>query len=209
MTVYYSSIKKGAEIFANSLATSTPVPGNLRRPVYLAALNADPAGTVSALKREWFTTRTADAKETILQAIGSTPDASIVSSVLLPFMFNSHPPAPAEDAVATSDMFFMANSLANNRVARPLLWAYTRDHWDQLLAKLGGNLILLDRVLNFALPQFTDYEAVADIDKFFSGVDTRGFDRTLEKAKDMIRARAAYRLRDATELAKWLQDNGY
>ncbi len=182
-----STIKQGAKMFADSLSSGTPVTGILRQPVYLAAIRADPAGAVAALKKEWFTTTTADAKDAILQTIGSTADASIVSSLLLPFMFNSHPPAPAEDSVATSDMFFMANSFAENRIARPLLWRIRKENWDKLLAKIGGNLILLDRVLNFALPKFTDHETLADIEKFFSAVDTKGFDRTLEKAKDIIR----------------------
>ncbi|KAF3358459.1 hypothetical protein VdG1_00019 [Verticillium dahliae VDG1] len=51
--------------------------------------------------------------------------------------------------------------------------------------------------------------ANAEIDAFFAGKDTAGFNRTLETAKDKIRGRAAYRQRDAAALKAWLAANGY
>ncbi len=196
---------------ADSIADpiNAPVPGDFRRPVYTAGVKLDTVNSVAELKKIWLKSPTADAKEAVLVALGHTPDVSIISSVLLPFFINTHPPAPAEDCINPSDMFMLSASFAENPVARPLLWAFLRDNWDKLLAKLGGNLTIVDRVLASALPKFASYETLADIEKFFDSIDTTGFDRTLRKGKDRIRSRAAYRERDAKGLAEWLEQNGY
>lgn len=133
----------------------------------------------------------------------------MAASVVLPFLFNLSPPAPASDSVPAGDMHHLASSLSSNREARGLLWAYLRDHWDELEAKLGGNPILVDRMVMVSLPKFSDFETLADIEAFFGKRSTKGFDRTLETVKDKIRGRAAYRARDAETLREWLVSNGY
>lgn len=106
-------------------------------------------------------------------------------------------------------MHILSGTLAANRVGRPLLWAYLRDHWDRFNAKLGGNPILVDRMVNVSLPNFADLDTLGEIEAFFAGVSTKGFDRTLETVKDKIRGRAAYKARDAKGLREWLVGNGY
>lgn len=190
-------------------SAEAPISADLRSPVYRAAILRDPAGAVARLKEEWFTTPAIDGKEVCLQALGHTSDAAIIKSVLLPFLFNASPPAAASDSIPGGDMHILAGVLAGNRVGRPLLWAYLRDNWDQFNAKLGGNPILVDRMVNVSLPKFTDVESLGDIEKFFAGVSTKGFDRTLEQVKDKIRGRVAYKTRDAKGVKEWLVSNGY
>ncbi|KAL2150396.1 hypothetical protein VTH82DRAFT_6959 [Thermothelomyces myriococcoides] len=187
----------------------SPIPADLRAPVYRAAILKKSAAAVSGLKKEWYTTAAIDGKEICLQALGHTPDESLVKDVILPFLFNKSPPAAPADSVTAADMHILAGVLAGNRVARPLLWAHLRDHWDQLDAKLGGNPILVDRMVKVSLPNFSDLETLAEIEKFFAGVDTKSFNRTLEQAKDNIRARAAYKTRDTEGIRGWLVANGY
>ncbi len=164
---------------------------------------------MAGLKEEWFTTPAIDGKEVCLQALGHTSDEAVIKDVLLPFLFNASPPAAASDSIPGGDMHILAGNLAGNRVGRPLLWAYLRDNWDQFNAKLGGNPILIDRMVNVSLPKFADAESLKDIETFFAGVSTKGFDRTLEQVKDKIRGRAAYKTRDAKVVKEWLVNNGY
>jgi aminopeptidase N len=184
-------------------------PADLRSPVYRAAIRTDPAATVQALKHEWFTTPAIDGKEICLQVLSHVTDANIIKDVLLPFNFSISPPAAASDAVPAGDMHYLAGGLSGNRVGRPLLWQYLRDNWDHVNAKLGGNPIILDRLVGLSLGRFSDYETLAEIEKFFAGVSTKGFDRTLGAALDKIRARAAYKTRDAGGLKAWLVENKY
>lgn len=100
--------------------------------------------------------------------------------------------------------------MAGNREARPLLWAYMRDNWETAVTpKVGGNPIVLDRLVNVSLGRFSDLATLAEMEAFFEGRDTKAFDRTLETVKDRIRGRAAYRGRDAGALREWLGANGY
>lgn len=192
----------------------SPIAADLRAPVYRAAILKNPAAAVLGLKNEWFTTPAIDGKEICLQALGHTPDESLIKNVILPFLFNTSPPASAADAVPAGDIHILAGVLGANRVARPLLWAYLRDHWDALVSvgggsKLAGNPILIDRLVKVSLPFFSDLDTLAEIDGFFARVDTKGFDRTLEQVKDTIRARAAYKMRDSEGVKGWLVANGY
>lgn len=184
-------------------------PADLRSPVYRAAIKTEPAATVAALKHEWFTTPAIDGKEICLQVLSHVADENIIKDVLLPFNFSISPPTPASDSVPAGDMHYLANGLASNKLGRPLLWQYLRDNWDHVNAKLGGNPIILDRLVGLSLGRFADYETLDEIEKFFAGVSTKGFDRTLGAALDRIRARAAYKARDAGSLKQWLVENKY
>ncbi|KAK4674907.1 hypothetical protein QC764_503000 [Podospora pseudoanserina] len=187
----------------------SPIPANLRAPVYHSAIVTDPANAVAALKKEWYTTPAIDGKEICLQALGRTTDVEVIKKVLLPFLFNSSPPAAAADSIPGADMHILSGMFAGNRAARPLMWAYIRDNWDEFTGKLAGNPILVDRMINVSLPKFNDLETLKEIEAFFAGKDTKGFDRTLEQVKDKIRGRAAYKTRDAEGVKQWLVSNGY
>ncbi|KAK3900207.1 peptidase family M1-domain-containing protein [Staphylotrichum tortipilum] len=185
--------------------------GLLRKRLLLTAVANSHEDAVAALKKEWYTTPAIDGKEICLQALGHTADASIVSNVLLPFLFNPSPPAAAADSVPPADMHILAGVLSANRVGRPLLWEYMRGNWEVFCGKLGGNPIVVDRMVNVSLPRFTEVERLREIEEFFGdgGVSTKGFDRTLEQVKDKIRGRSAYRGRDVEGVRGWLVENGY
>ncbi|KAK4166965.1 peptidase family M1-domain-containing protein [Cladorrhinum sp. PSN259] len=189
--------------------TESPIPANLRAPVYRSAIIKAPAEAVAALKKEWYTTPAIDGKEICLQALGHTSNEDIIKNVILPFLFNPSPPAAPADSVPGADMHILGGGLAGNRKARPLMWAYLKENWDQLNVKLGGNPILIDRLVNVSLGKFVDFVSLKDIETFFDGVETKGFDRTLEQVKDKVRGRASYRERDAQGIKGWLVENGY
>ncbi|KAK4222805.1 putative aminopeptidase [Podospora fimiseda] len=189
--------------------TESPIPANLRAPVYRSAVVKTPAEAVAALKKEWYTTPAIDGKEICLQALSHTSDEGLIKDVLLPFLFNPSPPAAPADSVPGADMHILAGGMASNRVARPLIWTYLKENWNQLHVKLGGNPILIDRLVNVSLGKFVDYVSLKDIETFFSGVETKGFDRTLEQVKDKVRGRAAYKERDSKGIKAWLSENGY
>jgi aminopeptidase N len=164
---------------------------------------------VAALKDEWFTTLAIGGKESCLSAMAHCKDEKVIKEVLLPLNFNISPPAAASDSVPAADVHVLAGAMAGDKVARPLLWAYLRDNWDHVNAKLGGNPIIVDRMIGQSLSKFNDTAVLNEIEAFFSGVSTKGFDRTLETAKDKIRGRAAYKKRDGEGVKAWLVENGY
>jgi hypothetical protein len=179
--------------------------------VYRAAVRTDPVKTVDILKKEWFSTPAIDGKTVCLQALGHAGDADVIRNVLLPFLYSISPPTPAADSIPPGDTHMLAQSLAGNRVARPMLWKYIQENWAQVVAKLGGNPIVLARMITVSLKKFSDLDTLAEIEAFFARdeVDIKAFDRSLETVKDAIRARAAYKARDSQGIADWLREQGY
>ena len=184
---------------------ANPIYASIRGSVYRSALEKDPARAVDLLKKEWFNTKSVDGKLVCLSVLGLCKDADLVKNNLLPFNFNT---TPASNSVPSADMHALGNSLAVNRVARPIQWQFIKDNYDAAISKLG-NPIVVDRFINLSLSKFTTLDAVKDIEEFFKDKDTKSFDRTLETAKDKIRGRAAYKERDAAALKEWLVANGY
>lgn len=187
---------------------SNPLPPALRTPVFRVAVKHDPVKAVEVLKKEWFTTKSIDGKEVCLSAISAARDTELVKKTILPFLFNRSPPAPASESVPSSDMHVLASGLGANASAREAQWQYLQAHWDDCVVKAGNNVVV-DRLVSTSLSKFADADKISEIDAFFAGKDTAGFNRTLETAKDKIRGRAAYRQRDAAALKAWLAAHGY
>lgn len=185
--------------------STSPVTGDLRTPVYMAAVKADPARAVPLLMKEWKTTSAPDGKDVALLAMSATNDAAITKDILLPFMFDT-----GANGVAPADVHILSAPLSNKTESRPPLWEYIQKEWDGAVAnKLGGNPILIDRFVSVTLNKFSDRDSLEEIANFFETKDTKGFDRTLGTVKDTIRGRAAYRSRDADDIRQWLLTHGY
>ncbi len=163
---------------------------------------------MEALKKEWYNGSSIDGKDVSLSSLGHVRDPELITKSLLPFLFDSSPPAPASESVPSGDMHTLGSSLAANLVARPLLWKYLQDNWGQATLKMA-NPVVLDRFVKLTLNKFTDAKYINEIDTFFADKDTSSFDRTLEQVKDAVRGRAAYRARDANVIKEWLSANGY
>ncbi|EPE07584.1 aminopeptidase 2 [Ophiostoma piceae UAMH 11346] len=200
-------IEEAQKLFDAYIAdpASSPVTGDLRTPVYLAAVNANPAHAVPLLIKEWKTTSAPDGKDVALLGLSATNDAQITKDILLPFMFGLD-----ANSVAPADVHILSAPLSNKSESRPPLWDYVQKEWDGAIAKkLGGNPILIDRFVSVTLNKFSDEQSLQEITAFFDGKDTKGFDRTLGTVKDTIRGRATYRARDVEDLRQWLFTHGY
>lgn len=139
-----------------------------------------------------------------IRALGGVTDPEALKDVL-EFNFNKEPPS---NAVSQADMHFLGATLADNAVARPMHWNHMKHNWDAVRSKIN-NIIVLDRYVKQVLARFTTDAEVEEVAEFFKDKDIKGFDRSLENAKDRSRGRAAYRKRDAGALKEWLKANGY
>lgn len=176
--------------------------------MYRAGIKKDAPKAYEALKKEWATGASVDGKDLCLSSMGHVRDPEMIKDKIISFLFNISPPAPASDSVPSGDMHMLGGPLASNTVARPLLWKWMQENWDQVTKKMA-NPVVLDRFVRLTLGKFTDLKYLDEIDAFFKDKDTSSFDRTLEQVKDSIRTRAAYRQRDAAVIKEWLSANGY
>lgn len=188
---------------------ANPIHPNLRAIVFRVAVAAKPADAVPFLIEEWAKTDTIDGKEVCLTALGHAANLRFIESDVLPLLVNTPSNLPLVNGVPPGDMHFLAASLADNPAARQLQWTWMKSRWFGLEAKIGKNIYILGRLVGLTLQSLTDSQILPDIEEFFETKDTAAYVRTLEVAKDTIRARSRYRQRDGVKLREWLAGNGY
>lgn len=89
------------------------------------------------------------------------------------------------------------------------LWQWMQDNWTTLVEKLPPSLSLLGSVVIICTSGFTKVEHMDEINRFFKDKDTKGFDQSLARALDSIKAKASWVDRDRGDVQGWLKENGY
>ena len=141
-----------------------------------------------------------DIRERLLTAMCKVQTSELVSN-LLDFSFS--------DKVATQDIHYGTAALAANAAARHVQWEYVKTNWDMIVKKIGGNLQVFDRYIQYVIGRFSSLEAERDITEFFKDKNTAGYDRGIVQKLDVIKGNAKYKERDADLVLEWLKTNGY
>ena len=68
---------------------------------------------------------------------------------------------------------------------------------------------MLGTVVQIVTNNFSSLDAVEDIEAFFHGKSTRGFNQGLAQSLDAIRAKASWVERDAADVRRWLTEKGF
>jgi len=173
---------------------------NLRAAVFRIAIISGTEKEYEAVKKEYMNTTTIDGKELCLQCMGRVQQPDLVKDYIS-FLFSPR--------VNVGDVHYGAASLAANSKGRHLLWNHVKENWEDLRARLSGNMVVLERFLRMGLGKFADEDVRRDIEAFFEGKDCRGFDRGLGVVNDTIRGNAKYRERDEGTVREWLGAKGY
>ena len=83
-----------------------------------------------------------------------------------------------------------------------------KENWDLLRQKMPPSFTLLGSVVSMATSGFTKEAQLKDVETFFDGKSTKGFDRNLAQSFDAIRAKIGWLERDGKDVERWLRD-GY
>ena len=173
---------------------------SLRGAVFRIAIKNGGKEAYEAVQHEYLNTTSIDGKEICLHSLGQVQSADLAKSYLA-FGFSS--------AVATQDVHSVGSSLAANSKVRPIVWAYIKENWVEIRAKLSGNMVVLERFLRMCLQRFASFELQHDIEAFFKDKDNNGYDRGLAVVGDTIKGNARYRERDLELVKEWLSAHGY
>ncbi|KAF2855094.1 aminopeptidase-like protein [Plenodomus tracheiphilus IPT5] len=174
---------------------------SLRRAIFATAIKNRGESAFKAIQNEYLNTTSIDGREICLQSLGRVQSPELAREVMN-FVFS--------DKVAMQDKHSGTIALANNSKVRTEVWHFIRDNWDSKVhPTLSGNLVVLERFLRFGLNKFADDGIADEIQKFFEGKDTRGYNKGLEVIDDTIRSYAGYKRRDEKVVKEWLGENGY
>lgn len=113
------------------------------------------------------------------------------------------------EKVAVQDLHTGSIALATNAKTRDTLWSYIKGNWEAVKGKMEGNKVVMDRYFKSTLGRFASREMETEIEGFFEGKDTKGFDRGLVQVADSIRGNARYREREEGVVEEWLGAHGY
>ncbi len=172
---------------------------SLRSAVFKINVKFGGQDAYKAVQNEFQTTTSVDGREITLSSLGQVQTAELAKDYLN-FAFREVP---------IQDLHTVAGSLGNNSKVRETAWQYLKENWDSIRQKLGGNMILVERFIRMSLHKQASSEIQKDIEQFFEGKDTKGYDRGLAVVLDSIKGNAKYKERDLEVVREWLKAHGY
>jgi len=149
---------------------------------------------------EYLQVASPDGKEITLQALGRSKNLENIKDYLSK-MISEHIP--------TQNTHYVSSSLSINNEAKPHLWEFVKEKWDDIHKLLSGNMVLLDRFVRVSLNKFADEKTLQEMTEFFEGKDQRGYDRAVRVAIDTVQGNITWKNRDEKILEEWLQAKGY
>ena len=88
-------------------------------------------------------------------------------------------------------------------------WSWVKENWDVLVKKMPPSFTILGSVVAMASSGFTKPEQLKDVETFFEGKSTKGFERNLAQSYDAVRAKIGWLERDSKDVEQWLKENKY
>ncbi|EPS43001.1 hypothetical protein H072_3011 [Dactylellina haptotyla CBS 200.50] len=149
---------------------------------------------------EYLKATSPDGKEITLQSLGKVSDEALITDYLEKMI---------GDKIPTQNTHYVSSSLAMNSDAKPLVWKFVKERWDDIFKLLSGNMVLLDRFVRVTLNKFADETILEDMKTFFESKDQRGYDRAVRVSIDSVSGNVSWKKRDEQAVADWLKSKGY
>ncbi|KAK6528727.1 hypothetical protein TWF694_003967 [Orbilia ellipsospora] len=149
---------------------------------------------------EYLKATSPDGKEITLQSLGKVKDESLIKDYLEKMI---------SDKIPTQNTHYVSSSLAMNSDAKPLVWKFVKERWEDIFKLLSGNMVLLDRFVRVTLNKFADEGILNEMVEFFEKKDQRGYDRAVKVAIDSVSGNVSWKKRDEKVVVEWLKGKGY
>ncbi|KAK6351095.1 hypothetical protein TWF718_004268 [Orbilia javanica] len=149
---------------------------------------------------EYLKATSPDGKEITLQALGKVRSEELINDYLEKMI---------SDKIPTQNTHYVSSSLALNGDAKPLVWKFVKERWDDIFKLLSGNMVLLDRFVRVTLNKFSDETILEEMKAFFEPKDQRGYDRAVRVAIDSVSSNVSWKKRDEKVVEEWLKEKGY
>ncbi|KAL8709084.1 MAG: hypothetical protein Q9220_006105 [cf. Caloplaca sp. 1 TL-2023] len=173
---------------------------NIRGSVYAIALRNGGKEEYDTLLNEYTTAKDADERNTALRSLGRVNSPELIQRTLS---------LPLSDAVKGQDVYLPLGGLRNESVGIEALWKWMTGNWDAIEKKCPPGLTMLGSVVQLCTSGFTTEEQLAEVQKWFEGRSTKGFDRALSQSGDAVKAKAKWLARDRGDVEAWLKGEGY
>ncbi|KAF2196759.1 hypothetical protein GQ43DRAFT_382549 [Delitschia confertaspora ATCC 74209] len=179
---------------------SSAIHPNLRGSVYALVLSNGGKDEYEVVLNEALNANTSDERNTAMRALGRAKNPELIKRTL---------DLPLSEHVKGQDIYLPISGLRTHPEGIKALWSWMKDNWAELEKRLFPGLTMLSSVVSICTSSFTHEEHMKDIEKFFAGKSTKGFDRALAQSCDAIRAKSAWIKRDSEDIKTWLKEHRY
>ncbi|KAI4928474.1 hypothetical protein J4E85_005091 [Alternaria conjuncta] len=173
---------------------------NIRGSVYAIVLANGGQEEYDVIVNETRNAATSDERNSALRALGRAKSPELIQRTLAMAL---------SDEVKGQDIYLPIAALRSHAEGCHALWKWVKDNWEELERRLPPSLSMLSSVVAITTSGFTHREHIEDIEAFFKGKSTKGFDMALSQSIDAISAKAAWLERDADDVKTWLKEHKY
>ncbi|KAL9026947.1 MAG: hypothetical protein Q9196_004465 [Gyalolechia fulgens] len=178
----------------------TAIHPNIRASVYAIVLRNGGQEEYDAILNEYKTASDADERNTALRSLGRVDSPELIDRSLS---------LPLSDHVKNQDVYLPLAGLRTEAQGIEALWKWMTSHWEEIEKKCPPGLTMLSNVVQMCTSGFTSEERLKEVQEWFQGRSTKGFDRALEQSCDTVRAKAKWLARDKDDVEQWLRREGF
>lgn len=174
---------------------------NLRASIFNTVASVGSEETFDSLYKIYTNSLSVEEKLAVLRSLGKFKDPSVLDKTLSLLL--------KTDIIKPQDLYVPMQGMRTHKTGVEKLWTWFTSHWDEIYKLLPTGLSMLISVVIISTSGFTSAEQKAEVEKFFSSKDTKGYDKGLAQSLDMITAKHNWASRDSQAVSEWLKSNGY
>ncbi|CAD6910574.1 unnamed protein product [Tilletia controversa] len=175
------------------------VPNDLRQVVFYTVARLGGEAEYEALLKIYKEPATPNHKIAAMLALCAPTDEALLKRTI-ELLFSGD--------VKLQDWMYFFGGLAGNRVGRRMLWAETKERYEQLYQAFDGNYSL-SRLIEYSFSSLTTKADLEDVQAFFKDKDVKKYSMGLQQGLDSVRANSQWLERDAADVEAWLKSNKY
>ncbi|KAF2149807.1 hypothetical protein K461DRAFT_230575 [Myriangium duriaei CBS 260.36] len=193
--------KAAQDMFSKFIAgDESAIHPNLRSGVFAVALQTGGEKEYDAILDIFRKSKTSDERNTALRALGRACQPELIKRSL---------GLALSKEVKEQDIYLPLAGLRTHKEGIVALWNWMKDNWDTIESKLPPGLSMLGSVVSMCTSSFTSEKQLKEIEHFYKGRSTKGFDQSLAQSFDAIRAKEGWIQRDSGDVEDWLKAKKY
>ncbi|KAL9119517.1 MAG: hypothetical protein Q9187_003933, partial [Circinaria calcarea] len=167
-------IEAAQDMFAKFAAGDRKaIDSNIRGSVYAIVLQNGGEKEYDVILNEFRTAKDATEKNTALRSLGRAKSEALMKRTLS---------LPLSDEVKAQDVYLPIVNLRSHAAGIEALWSWVTTNWEPLQKKCPPSLTMLSSMVQICTSSFTKKAQLKEVQAFFDGKSTKGFERALGQA---------------------------
>ncbi|OWB68833.1 hypothetical protein B5S30_g4223 [[Candida] boidinii] len=173
---------------------------NLRATIFNTVAAEGSAAEYEEILKIYRNPQSVDEKIAALRSLGRFENKELLEKTLALLL---------DGTVRSQDIYIPMQGMRAHKVGIETLFAWMKVKWDVLYQLLPPGLSMLGSVVTLCTSGFTSPEKYKEIEEFFKGKDTKGYNQGLSQSLDTIQSKTTWIKRDGKSVDEWLSVNGY